>query len=119
MALHQPPRVFAESTFSCRRSPQSQQHDESILNDLSRGTLELSYIPKESQDANTRTEMLSSWSPNNPSFGFPKVPSITTKTEERICKSVQEYGKHILFISKYYCGKIADEVYAKRTHPSQ
>jgi Rad3-related DNA helicase len=53
--------------------------------DLSLGTLEkLFHIPKESKDAPQRKKLLSPWTPNNPSLGFPKVNSITTKTEERI-----------------------------------
>tara|TARA_B100001287_G_C22686550_1_gene534160 strand:+ start:16347 stop:18482 length:2136 start_codon:yes stop_codon:yes gene_type:complete len=81
--------------------------------DLSRGTLErLFHIPKESEDANTRMEMLSSWSPNNPSFGFPKVPSITTKTEERIWQiSARVWEAYLIHLKDTIAEKIADGEY--------
>ena len=65
--------------------------------------------------------MLSSWSPNNPSFGFPKVPSITTKTEERIWQiSARVWEAYLIHLKDTIAEKIiAWRVYAKRTHPSQ
>lgn len=84
--------------------------------DLSLGTLErLFHIPKESEDANQRTKMLTSWSPNNPSFGFPKVPSITTKTDERIWQiSARVWEAYLSSLREIIIQKIEDEDYTAK-----
>ena len=84
--------------------------------DLSLGTLErLFHIPKESEDANQRTKLLTSWSPNNPSFGFPKVPSITTKTDERIWQiSARVWEAYLSSLREIIIQKIEDEDYTAK-----
>jgi len=84
--------------------------------DLSLGTLErLFHIPKESEDAQTRTEMLSSWSPNNSTFGFPKVPSITTKTDERIWQiSARVWEAYLQHLKEVIVQKIEDGEYVTK-----
>jgi ATP-dependent DNA helicase DinG len=84
--------------------------------DLSLGTLErLFHIPKESEDANQRNKMLTSWSPNNPSFGFPKVPSITTKTDERIWQiSARVWEAYLSSLRESIIQKIEDEDYSAK-----
>jgi len=84
--------------------------------DLSRGTLErLFHIPKESEDANERNKMLSPWSPNNPSFGFPKVPSITTKTEERIWQiSARVWEAYLEHLKETIVEKVVDGEYTAK-----
>ena len=84
--------------------------------DLSLNTLErLFHIPKESEDAKARQEMLQPWTPNSQSFGFPKVPSITTKTEERIWQiSARVWEAYLEFLQGEISQKVADGEYTAK-----
>lgn len=84
--------------------------------DLSKSTIEkLFHIPKESDNAQEREKLLNSWSPQSQTFGFPKIPSLTAKTDERIWEiSARVWEAYLKFLFETIVEKLdADEYTAQ------